>query len=110
MWLQTAAASPAVVEVVVVAEEVKIVVKVCSHRVKANTEAKMIKEQLEEIKEKIPNIEEFFRLRVRFRSVWMDPKKVVVVMEVVGVVLFAAVMVVVVGGGSKGCQGCTHNF
>ena len=51
------------------AEEVKIVVKVCSHRVKANTEAKMIKEQLEEIKEKIPNIKEIFRLRVRFRSV-----------------------------------------
>ena len=107
MWLQMAAASPAVVEVVVVAEEVKIIIKACSHRVKANTEAKKIKKQSGEIKEKFQKLKEIFHFHVRFHFVWTDPKKAVVAMAVEGVELFADVVVVVVSGGSKGCQGCT---
>ena len=45
-------------------------VKVCPHWAKANTKAKKIKEQSEEIKEKITNIKENFPFCVSFRLVW----------------------------------------
>ena len=42
-----------------------IYVKACSHRTKPNAKAKKTKEQLEQIKGKIPNIKENFRFRFR---------------------------------------------
>ena len=48
-----------------VVTRLKIYVKACSHRTKPNAKAKKTKEQLEQIKEKIPNIKENFRFSFR---------------------------------------------
>ena len=48
------------------------IIKAHSHRAKANTKAKKIKEQSEAIIEKISNIKENFRFPVWFRLVWMN--------------------------------------
>ena len=44
------------------------------HWEKTNAKAKRIKVQSEEIKDKASNIKEKIRFRVRFRSVWTNPK------------------------------------
>ena len=52
--------------------EVRLI-KVRSHKAKANAESEKIKELSKEIKENISNTKENFRFRIRFRLVWTDP-------------------------------------